>query len=85
MTLNKFIPVSPDLNIQSDADMTVAKFGHINSLVDQVNTNLINSFTFPTYTTAERNALTPVEGQAAYDTTTHKLYVYDGSIWQAAW
>jgi len=27
----------------------------------------------------------PVEGQAYYDTTTHKLRVFDGTLWQDAW
>lgn len=85
MAINNFKPVSPDLNIQSDADTTLVKFGHLNALVDDINGKLVNAFVFPSYTTAERTALTAVAGQAAFDTTLNKLYVYDGTAWQAAW
>jgi hypothetical protein len=37
-------------------------------------------------TTALRTAiLTPEEGLMVYDTDLHKLYVWDGTAWQAAW
>jgi len=38
---------------------------------------------FPTYTTTERNALTPAAGWVVFNTTTVKLECYDGSAWQA--
>ena len=38
MALSKFIPLSPDPFIIKDADMSLAKFGHINAIVDAVNT-----------------------------------------------
>ena len=37
MALNKFIPTSPDENIKTDSDMATAKFGHLNRLVDDIN------------------------------------------------
>jgi hypothetical protein len=37
MSLNKFIPLSPDPYITSDPEMTVAKFGHLNTIVDYLN------------------------------------------------
>jgi hypothetical protein len=37
MPLNKFIPLSPDPYITSDPEMTVAKFGHLNTIVDYLN------------------------------------------------
>jgi len=37
------------------------------------------------HTTAERLTLTPSEGEQCYDTTLHKLFVYDGTTWQACW
>lgn len=41
---------------------------------------------FKKVTTAERLAIaSPEEGSAVYDTTAHRLYVYDGSTWQATW
>lgn len=40
----------------------------------------------PRMTTVQRVAISsPAEGLEVYDTTLHKLYVYDGTIWQAAW
>ena len=37
-------------------------------------------------TTAQRTAIVaPEEGVMVYDTDLHKLYVWDGSAWQAAW
>jgi hypothetical protein len=39
----------------------------------------------PRMTTTQRTALTLVEGLTVYDTDLHKLYVYDGTAWQAAW
>ena len=45
-----------------------------------------NSFLFPRLTTADRTALpTPEEGLAVYDLDLHKLYIWDGTTWQAAW
>ena len=35
--LNKFIPVSPDPDLISGADTTIAKFGHLNVIVDYIN------------------------------------------------
>lgn len=35
--MNKFRPVSPDPFIVEDQDMTLARFGHINAIVDQLN------------------------------------------------
>ena len=43
MTLNKFIPTSPDTSIVNDSDMAPAKFGHLNKLVDEVNYELENA------------------------------------------
>lgn len=38
MPLNKFIPLSPDPNITRDSDMGMAQFGHLNTIVDYLNT-----------------------------------------------
>ena len=37
MSMQKFYPTSPDTEIFNDADMTVAKFGHLNNIVDYIN------------------------------------------------
>lgn len=40
----------------------------------------------PRMTTTQLVAIaTPAEGLMVYDLTLHKLYVYDGTVWQAAW
>lgn len=48
------------------------------------NANLFNA-SFEQYTTAQINSfLTPKLGRVVYDTTTKKLVVFDGTIWQSA-
>lgn len=45
-----------------------------------------SGFLPPRMTTTNRNAISsPAEGLCVYDTTLHKLYVYDGTTWQACW
>ena len=45
-----------------------------------------SGFLPPRMNTAQRNAIfSPAEGLCVYDTTLHKLYVYDGTTWQACW
>jgi hypothetical protein len=41
MPLNKFIPLSPDPYITSDPEMTLAKFGHLNNIVDYLNAYVV--------------------------------------------
>jgi hypothetical protein len=41
MSLNKFIPLSPDPYITSDPEMTLAKFGHLNTIVDYLNAYVV--------------------------------------------
>lgn len=36
--INKFVPSSPDLFLNDDPDMSLAKFGHINAIVNELNT-----------------------------------------------
>jgi hypothetical protein len=40
MALDKFIPLSPDPDLNAGSDMTVAKFGHLNTIVDYLNSAL---------------------------------------------
>jgi hypothetical protein len=46
-------------------------------------TSVTKGFLPPRMTTVQRTAITAVEGLIVYDLTLHKLYCYDGSIWQA--
>lgn len=44
------------------------------------------SLLLPRLTTTQRTAIAlPDEGLAVYDTTLHKLFIWDGTTWQAAW
>lgn len=40
MSIQKFVPLSPDPYLVNDPDMSLAKFGHLNTLVDYVNSTL---------------------------------------------
>lgn len=35
--MEKFVPQSPDPFLNKDEDMSLAKFGHINAIVDELN------------------------------------------------
>lgn len=48
-------------------------------------TSITKGFLPPRMTTAQRTAITAVEGLTIYDLTLHKLMTYDGSTWQALW
>jgi hypothetical protein len=37
MALDKFIPLSPDPDLNAGSDMTLARFGHLNQVVDYIN------------------------------------------------
>ena len=49
---------------------------------DQNNVAIDNALNLKSYTTAQRDALTSVAGDAIYNTTTGKVEYYDGSSWQ---
>ena len=37
MSIEKFIPLSPDPDLNSGSNMTLARFGHLNQVVDYIN------------------------------------------------
>lgn len=41
MALERFIPKSPDINIRNGQDFEVAKFGHLNTIVEYINNNTV--------------------------------------------
>lgn len=52
--MEKFVPQSPDPFLNKDADMSLAKFGHINAIVDELNgtnsfANFVNQITNNVY------------------------------------
>ena len=40
-------------------------------------------FIAPSYTTSDRDNLTPIQGMVIFNTTTSKLNFYTGSAWEA--
>ena len=67
MGLNKFIPLSPDPALVDGAAMSLAKFGHINEIVDEVNKLTGNTATV-TQQTAISTAVT-IDSYAGVITT----------------
>jgi hypothetical protein len=65
--LNKFVPLSPDPLLTSGAESTLAKFGHINAIVDEVNKVTGNTATV-TQLTAISTAVT-IDSYAGVITT----------------
>lgn len=49
MLIEKFIPLSPDRFIRNSKDSEVARFGHLNTLIDQLNLNSNRSFNTVAY------------------------------------
>lgn len=47
--IQKFIPQSPDPDLNAGSDMTLARFGHLNSLVDTLNLNSDKKFDLVSY------------------------------------
>ena len=67
MALSKFIPLSPDPALVDGAAMSLAKFGHINEIVDEVNKLTGNTATV-TQQTAISTAVT-IDSYAGVITT----------------
>jgi hypothetical protein len=65
--INKFVPQSPDLLLDNDPAMTLAKFGHINAIVNEVNKVTGNTLTV-TQTVAISSAVT-IDSYAGIITT----------------
>ena len=43
--------------------------------------NWIESFTVPEYTTAQRDAISPENGQMIYNSTTNRIEIYQNGDW----
>jgi len=71
----------PTKEVNIGSNLTVVP----SSILD-VNSTTQGSRPFPSMTTTQRTAIpSPAEGLSVYDLTLHKLYVFDGTTWQAAW
>lgn len=69
----------------TNGGLTVGSTSLVNSALFSVGSTT-RGILIPRMTTTQKNAISlPAEGLMVYDLTLHKLYVYDGSIWQAAW
>jgi hypothetical protein len=68
--MEKFVPASPDALLKKDADMTLAKFGHINKIVDVINT--ISENVYPDNATAVTAGL---EVGTLYSTATGEVRI----------
>lgn len=49
------------------------------------NSTTMGTIPWTRMTTTQRTAITAIEGLTIYDTDLHKLMIYDGTTWQAAW
>jgi len=75
--MNKFRPLSPDPFIIKDADMALAKFGHLNAIIDELNATIASlqaGFTnvYATNAAALAGGLTP---GTLYRTATGELRI----------
>ena len=78
--IGRFMPTSANLIIQNGGTFTDVASSRLT--VNSTTQGMLP----PRMTTAQRTAISsPAEGLMAYDTDIHKLYVYDGTTWQAAW
>lgn len=59
--MEKFVPQSPDKFLKKEADMTVARFGHINAIVDEQNTIADDVTTLETTVTSLSGAVSNME------------------------
>jgi hypothetical protein len=66
--INKFSPVSPDTFLKAEKDMALAKFGHLNAIVDAYNT-LDTAVTAISSTTGTLKANTIVESTSGSGVT----------------
>jgi hypothetical protein len=67
MALEKIVPTSPDAKVRKDQDATLARLGHVNTVIDYINENLgelsVASDTVVTETvTSNRTLLIELDG-----------------------
>lgn len=77
MALNKFIPLSPDPALVDGAAMSLAKFGHINEIVDEVNSLSTN---VSTLTTDVSNLTTEVDKLTGNTATVTQTVAISSSV-----
>lgn len=74
------------LNSTSGATLIGGQYGSLVASAKLQVTSTTQGFLPPRMTTTQRTAIvSPAEGLIVYDLTLHKLYVWDGTAWQAAW
>ncbi len=82
---NNLITANPTTPVLTFANLPVSFGTAVTMAGGLAMSSTTSGFLPPRMTTAQRTALTLVEGLTVYDTDIHKLYVYDGTVWQAAW
>jgi hypothetical protein len=76
---------SERMQLTTNGNLLIGTTSNDNSALLNVSSTT-KGFLPPRMTTTQKSAISsPAEGLTVYDTTLHKLYVYDGSTWQAAW
>jgi hypothetical protein len=84
MTANGFRQDAANLNYFT-GNVNIGSSGSTASAALSV-VSTTKGFLPPTMTTTQRTSISsPAEGLTVYDLTLHKLYVYDGTSWVAAW
>lgn len=80
------IPITGGYNNQKEVVLIAADGIYIEDLSTAEQFVFRFSAGFKKMTTTQRTAIvSPEEGIAIYDTTLHKLFVYDGTTWQQTW
>lgn len=82
MSIKKFRPSSPDLYMLGDeANMTLAKFGHLNAIVEEINKSNASNGTFQFPVLAADPTTDLEDGQAYYNSTTFVVRLRANGAW----
>jgi hypothetical protein len=73
MALERFIPKSPDINIRNSQDFEVAKFGHLNTIVEYINNNTVQPAGLNGYVQFNDNAALGGDAGLFWDNTNKYL------------
>lgn len=82
---NTYISFTPAAVLFKESPIVIGNSSVNSTAMLQIDSTT-KGFLPPRMTTAQRTAIaTPAEGLTVYDTDLHKMYTYDGTIWQAHW
>lgn len=83
MALERFIPKSPDANIRNTQDFEVAKFGHLNTIVEYINNNSAKPAGLNGYVQFNNNNALGGDAGLFWDNTNKRFFV-SGTVVNAA-